>query len=329
MLKKVLSLFMASFFAIVLFELFLRYSPYSYGISPVVYDKDLGMWHKKNFSSTSKKECYNTRYYFDKNGLVKNAYEFDENKEDILVFGDSYIEALMVQNENVIHNKLYSAYEGKYNFLNYGMSGSSVVQQFVTASKKVDFSRSKVLLQFIRIESDIYDVDPRQFNGSTRPKVMLDFEDLENFKVIEPKSRDYKEVLRDTLGSLELYVFIRKGVYFLKKKYGKSKKEKEAEKAIRDVSENWVQIKGAIWQLKKLLKEKGVSYKVLLYGKNRELTTVLKAFLEDKEIAYIDLLEVAKDRGLTIKGFTCDKHWSDQTHKNVAKLIKSVNLVEQ
>ena len=326
-MKKFFTFLLAGIFAIVLFELFLRFSPFSYGISPVVYDKDVGMWHKKNFSSVWVKECYQTKFYFDEDGLIQNAYNYDKNKKDILIFGDSYMEALMVKNENVMHNALYREFEGEYNFLNYGLSETSAVQQFIMMKAKVDFTNVKELVQFIRIESDIYDVDPKVFDATARPKAFLDFKDMEDYKVIPPKKQDMKEQFRDLLGNFELYVYLKKGIYFLKTKLKDEVVTGHNEEKKEDLSFNWLQIKGALYQTKKLLASHGVAYTIVLYGKDVALTKKLKEILEELDINYHDILALAKKEGFELEGFSCDSHWSDKTHKNVARLIKDKGII--
>jgi hypothetical protein len=327
-MKTIFTWGIAGIFALAFFEMFLRFSPFSLGISPVVYDKDIGMWHKKNFSSVWIKECYQTPFSFDEAGRVKNAYTYDATKKDILIFGDSYMEALMVKNKNIMHNALYREFEGKYNFLNYGLSETSAVQQLIMMKSRVDFSHVKSLLQFIRIESDIYDVDPNVFDATARPKAFLEFSDLDHYRVIPPKKQDLKEQFRDILGNFELYVFLKKGIYFLKHQLEDAKEHTDKEKKSEDLSFNWLQIEGAIYQTKKLLESYGVSYTVLLYGKDEALTKVLKAFLKEQNIDYHDIYALSKEEGFGLDGFSCDSHWRDQTHLNVAKLIKDKKIVE-
>ncbi len=330
MLKKIGLFLFAGFSALVFFELFLRFSPYSLGISAAVYDKDLGFWHKKNFSSISKKKCYETQYYFDSDGLIKNDYIYDATKQDILILGDSYIEALMVKNPHIIHNALYRQYAGKYNFVNYGLSGTSMVQQFIILQSKAQAQLSHVhtVLQFIRIERDIDDVNPEASNGSIRPKVFLDFTDLEHFRVVAPKPYTIKEKIRDFLGNFELYVFVQKGLHLLRKKLRKNKQLVVKDVEIKDLEDNWLQVKGALWQTKRLLQKKGISYKIILYGKDVALTQTLTDFLQEKDFEYYDLLALAKQEKLSVSGFTCDKHWSDQTHLNVAKIIHHNHILD-
>ncbi len=326
-MKKFFTFLLAGIFAVVFFELFLRFSPFSYGISPVVYDKDVGMWHKKNFSSVWIKPCYQTRFYFDEKGLVKNAYAYDKKKKDILIFGDSYMEALMVKNENVMHNALYREYEGKYNFLNYGLSDTSAVQQLIMMGTKVDYANVKEIVQFIRIESDIYDVDPKRMDDTARPLVFLDFKDLENYTVLAPRKQDFKEKFRDILGNFELYVYLKKSIFFLKQKLLSTEQRTQIKKKEDDLSYNWLQMKGAIYQTKKLLEKKGVGYTILLYGKDIALNKRLTTFLDEQDITYHDILSLAKKEGFELSGFPCDSHWRDETHLNVAKLIRKEGLL--
>jgi hypothetical protein len=327
-MKKLFIFFIAAIVAVALFELFLRFSPFSYGISPVVYDKDIGMWHKKNFSSLWIKPCYRTPFYFDEKGLIKNSYLYNKNKKDILIFGDSYMEALMVQNEHIMHNALYQAYEGKYNFLNYGLSETSAMQQFIMMKKKVDFSNVKAVVQFIRIESDIYDVNPDTFDDTTaRPKVFLAFKNLEDYQLIPPKAENIKEKFRDILGNFELYVFLKKGIYYLKEKLYTKSKVAVQKSSKEDLSYNWLQMKGSLYQTKQFLASKGVSYIVMLYGKDITLNQELIAFLKAEGITYHDIWELAQKEGFALEGFSCDSHWSDKTHQNVANLIKKEGLL--
>ena len=51
--------------SIIAYEFFLKFSPFSFGLSPVAYDQDVGMWHKLNFSSYHVSECGRTKYFFD------------------------------------------------------------------------------------------------------------------------------------------------------------------------------------------------------------------------------------------------------------------------
>ncbi len=329
MIKKVLVVLVALFLSVVLFELFLRYSPFSYGLSPVVYDKDIGMWHKKNFSSNAIRECYNTEYYFDKNGLVRLNYNYNENKKDVLIFGDSFIEANWVKNENIIHNVLWRAYRGSYNFINYGLSGTSPTQQFVILTKKAKLDNVKTVLQIISIDNDIYDVDPHNAKMMARPKVNMKFLSLEDFIVVLPREQNLKDKIMDIIGNFQLYVPIKKVIYIIKNtinevmQKNKNKREKVHEAKIEDLSNNWLQIEGAIYQTKKFLDTKNIHYKILINSNKDENIDHLSNILNTYSISFLDL------RDINLSTFSCDRHWDDLAHQNIAKLLYKSDFIKK
>ena len=75
-MKKVFIFILVGFASVILFELFLRFSPFTNGITPMTYDKEIGMWHKKNFANYIIDDCYKTKYFFDEEGRIKNNYEY-------------------------------------------------------------------------------------------------------------------------------------------------------------------------------------------------------------------------------------------------------------
>ena len=93
-LKTILIIFISSSFALISFELFLRFSPFEYGTSPVEYDKEIGMWHKKNYEGSAISDCYNTRYIFNEEGLPSSIYDYDTSKRDVILLGASFIEGV-------------------------------------------------------------------------------------------------------------------------------------------------------------------------------------------------------------------------------------------
>ena len=256
MFKNFLIIISSVVLAFVLFEFFLRYSPFTLGAEPIKYDKDLGLWHKKNFSSRWLQGCYDTEFFFDDKGFVKNAYEYQKDKKDIILLGDSYIEALMVENKNIIHNALYKLYNGKYNFLNHAMAATSPVQQLVILQKKSNLENVKKVIHFVNMDKDIYESDSVGYDKTTmNPTVFLDFSDFENYKIIPPRDSTKKDEIKAYLSRFEIYSLLtRIRAYIKNKKNEKEVKHSGQEsKKVEDLSHNWLQIKGAIYQIKKLL----------------------------------------------------------------------------
>ncbi len=328
-MKKIALFLIAGVVATVLFELFLRYSPFGYGVSPAVYDKALGQWHKKNFSSIEKGACFQTRYYLDAHGLVKNSYTYDSTKPDVILLGDSYLENFKVKNQNLMHNVLHKLYNGKYNFLNYGYSGTSAVQQYMILKTKADLRHTKAVIQFVKPETDIFEVDPKNFDDTMRPKVFLDFQDLDHFMIIPPKPYSAKERIRDLLGNLELYTFARKGIYVLRQKISSDANSSTPYKVRKgaDFTKNWLQLDGALYQTAKLLQKRHIDYRIIIAGSDATYKNKLKKFLTKQHIAFYDLREMAAKHRMKIESFPCDKHWNDNTHQTIAKLIRLEGIV--
>lgn len=324
MLKKVLIFIFAVILSIVFFEIFLRFSPFEYGLSPVEYDSKIGMWHKKNYSNYAIKECYKTKYIFDKDGLPKNKFAYNEHVKDVAILGDSYIEALMVKNENIIHNALSKEFANKYNFLNYGLSGSSPTQQFIILKEKVNLNRLKYITQFIFLEGDLMDVDSKNLGLLNRPKVFVEFSSLDNYKILYPRAKNIYDKIGDFLGNFQLYPYIKKALYFIKDTLisKKSVTNKDKEDNI-NLSKNWLYLKGAIYQINNLAKKYNIIYNIIIVSENNKNIQIMKDFLNKNSIEYLIFDE---NINFELNGFTCDSHWNDQTHINIAKFLRKINF---
>lgn len=311
------------------FEFFLRYSPFTLGAVPIRYDKDLGLWHKKNFSSRWLQGCYDTEYFFDNKGFIKNAYEYQKDKKDIILIGDSYIEALMVNNKNIVHNSLYKLYNGKYNFLNHAMAATSPIQQLVILQKKTDLDNVKKVIHFVNMDKDIYECDSVGYDkDSMNPTVFLNFSDLNNYKIIPPREGTKKDEVKTTLSNFDFYSLLTKiKVYIKNKKAGVKDGKEDKHKEGENLSHNWLQVKGALYQIQKLLKSKNIDYTIIVYGKNRTLKDKLTTFLTEQKIDFYDLYYLMNKYKLPLEGYSCDKHWNDKSHQNIAKVIKAEHII--
>lgn len=334
MIKKITIGILAFILSLVSFEIFLTYSPFFLGASPAIYDKQIGMWHKKNFENYTIKECYKTKYIFDENRLPKSIFNYDKSKEDVILLGDSFIEAVMVKNENIIHNSLAKEFDGKYNFLNYGLSASSPTQQFVILKEKVELSNTKYVIQFIGLEGDLMDVDKKNLGSLARPKVYVEFEDLNHYKIIPPRSKTMYDTVGDLLGNYQMYFFIKRALYYIKDNIISKKKTIKEQDNISnkdmDMTKNWLYLKGAIHQIKEIIKKNNANteYKVIITSDSIKNQLIMKKFLDNEHIEYIFLKDLAKKMNLDLESFKCDKHWNDLTHQNIAKIIKSIELIK-
>jgi len=334
MLKRIIIVLFSLVLALISFEFFLRYSPFEYGVSPVEYDKDVGMWHKKEFEGYTIKECYKTKFIFDKKGLPKNIYKYDKTKKDVIILGDSYIEAIMVKNENIIHNSLSKEFNQKYNFMNYGLSGTGPAQQFVILTNKVNLKNTKYIIHFINLESDLEDVDSKNLNSLARPKVYVEFHSLNNYRIIPPRAKNFYDIVMDLLGNYQIYFFIKKSLYYLKNnilsKNNKFVKKSIDEKIKNNLNKNWLYLKGAIYQINKYIKsiDRNIKYKIIIISENEKNKAILKNFLIKENIEFMFLNDIAKSMNIKLKSFKCDAHWNDETHQNIAKIIRNTNFLK-
>jgi hypothetical protein len=330
-LIKIIFLFIAS---ISIYEVFLQNSPFANGITPMVYDAQIGMWHKRNFSNYIIKDCFKNQYFFDELGRVKNNYKYDLDKRDIVIIGDSQIEALGVDNKSVIHNSLFEEIDGKFNVLNYGLAGTGPSQQLIILKNKVELKNIDTLVQLVFLENDLNDGDPNNLEGVNRPKVYLEFEDYSNYKIIMPKSYDFKERLRDFIGKFEVYVYLKKTFYYYKNLFSNNEVTSGATESIKqpfipNVTHKWKQLEGAIYQTKQLAERNNFNYIVLFYSTFEkqgfsDFRIQFERFLNENNINNLNILPflVSLEKKQPL-GFSCDPHWNKSTHQSLAKYLSS------
>jgi hypothetical protein len=332
--KQFIIILISSIFALIFFEFFLKYSPFEYGISAAEYDKTIGMWHKRNFENYIVEPCYKTKYNYDAEGLPKSIVPYDKNKKDVIILGDSFIEARMVKNENIIHNALAKEFNYKYNFKNYGLFGSGPTQQFIILKNKVDLNNSKYVIEFIELEGDLLDVDSQNLGSLSRPKVFVEFDDLEHYKIIPPRTKTLYDTISDKLSYYQLYPFIKRSIYALKNTLSNKKDDSPVEKEDilenMDLSKNWVYLKGAIYQMNKYIKSVNptIQYTIIVRTESLKNRAIIEEFLHKYHIDFIFLNEVAEKMNIKLEGFSCDDHWNDKTHQNVAKIIKEAGVIK-
>jgi len=335
-MKFILIIIFSFILSIILFEFFLKLSPFSFGVTPMVYDKDIGMWHKKNYSNYLISDCYKNKYFFDSSGRVKNNYKYDDTKKDIIIIGDSKIEGLQVENQSVVHNALYREIQGQYNVLNYGLAGTGPAQHLEILKNKVDLTNTKTLLHFVFLENDLNDSDPNNLDGVNRPKVYLDFKDNMTFDVIKPKKYDFKEKLRDFIGNFEIYVYLKKTFYYYKtiffdtRQAETSNKDRKMHYTISNEKFKFKQLQGAIYQINKLALDYDFSYHIFFFSSFEkkgfnDYKNKLISFLSDININNINILPYLNDlEKKHALDFSCDPHWNKKTHQDLAKYLNKL-----
>ena len=239
----------------------------------------------------------------------------------------------MVKNENIIHNSLAKEFNNKYNFMNYGLSGSSPTQQFVILKEKINLENTKYVIQFIGLEGDLMDVDSKNLSSLSRPKVYVEFDTLDEYRIIPPRAKTLYDSIGDLLGNNQIYFFIKKSLYYLRDNV-LTKKDNSIKKPIRkkeqkDFTKNWLYLKGAIHQINEHIKStnENIKYQIIINSDNEKNKMILKRFLDTENIDFICLNNTAKSMNIELKSFKCDGHWNDETHINIAKIIKTTAFI--
>ena len=332
-MKKVFIFFMLVGVSFVFFELFLRFSPFTLGVSPVEYDQDIGMWHKKNFSNYIVKECYKTKFSFDQYGRMQNNYPYSNEKKDIILIGDSQIEALMVDNASIMHNSLYRHLGHQFNVLNYALSGTGPSQHLRIMQTKVDLHNIHHLIHFVFLENDLNDGDPASFDGTNRPKVYMQFEDLSKSHIIPPRPYDTKEKVRDFIAQFELYIYLKKTFYYYQSLWRNTPSiiidAQDEAPQFQNLDYKWKQLQGSIYQMNQLAVQHKFRYTVIFISTldeqgNIKLRQQLEDFLHQENIQGINLLPFIEQLQVTDGAkidFECDGHWNGQTHTKIARYL--------
>jgi len=334
---KIMKVSFALILSIIAYEFFLKFSPFSFGLSPVAYDQDVGMWHKLNFSSYHVSECGRTKYFFDDVGRVKNKFSYDKQKKDLVLIGDSQVEALMVKNGNIMHNILGERVNNKFNILNYGLSGTGPSQQLSILSSKVDLDNAYAVIQFVSIENDLNDSDPYLLSGTLhRPKVYYSFSTLDDYLIIPPSQLGKSEMVREFVANFEWYPYLKKTYYHYKHLLVRAFFYKQEVEKTHDAGGNdsdvgnknqWMNLMGAIYQTNKVLSGNGVEYYLMLYSekenKDNDKFNINKLgeFLDNNQIKYGSVNKVLSGYEVVEIYNQCDGHWNEVAHAAIAEWI--------
>jgi hypothetical protein len=164
--------------------------------------------------------------------------------------------------------------------------------------------------------------------------VYIEFDSFDKYKIIPPRAKIFYDRVQDFLGNYQIYFFIKKFIYYLKDNISSKKNNKvknvSAKKVDNDYNKKWLYLKGSIHQINKYIKlvNKNIKYQIIIISKSEKNKMILKKFLDEENIKFIFLDDVAKSMNIELKGFICDTHWNDDTHKNIAKLIKNIGFIK-
>lgn len=318
--------------SIIAFELVLRFSLHSGGQASAIYDSQIGYWHKSNFTSQHTRNCYNTEYSFGEYGEIKPHTPYSPDKQKITILGNSYIEAAMVDNKNVLHNALSKSLNSEYDVLNFGLYGSNLFHQALIYLHKVPQYNEKHVFHFVNFIQAL-DYDAKKASPLSRQLVEGTFK---NGKIIPQIQRDYNaiEKVRDSLGYTEFYEHTLTSIAhiksFLEEKKPKFHEKQDAELDTiimkKDRSpQKWNQLKSGIKFLHHEAQTRGSQYVAVVYSGNAfrktNLVSKFTSWLKQEQIPYIDLDDEIKTFNFIQYGYTCDFHWNDDVHQAIGKVL--------
>jgi len=319
--------------SIVVFELTLRFSLLSGGQASAVYDEKIGYWHKSNFTSQHTRDCYNVEYKFGEYGEISPQQPYNDELPNITLLGNSYLEAAMVENENIIHNSLYKKLNGKYNVLNFGLYGSNIFNQALIYQHKVPDYKEAYVMQFVNF---IQALDYKQKESSPLSRQLVEGS-FEQGKTVAKITREFNtiELIRDILGYTEFYEHALTSIATIKS-LRTSKKPQESKTKTKTVEpliiikrnrsqKQWQQLKSGIRYMQTQALNKGSEYIAIVYSGNAFKKTNLVGdfinWLENEEIKYINLDEEITKYSIENYGFSCDFHWNDEVHQTIGTIL--------
>jgi len=323
--------------SILVFELILRFSLLSGGQASAVYDEKVGYWHKSNFTSQHTRDCYNVEYSFGEYGEISPQQPYNDELPNITLLGNSYLEAAMVENGNIIHNALYKELDGKYNVLNFGLYGTNIFHQALIYQYKVPNYNEAYVMQFVNFIQAL-DYKPLEAPVLSRQLVQGSFE---KNKIVPAVVRDFNsfELFRDVLGYTEFYEHVLTTIatvynFDFKNKVKKTDnvEDKEVEKPLFIIKKQrsekqWQQLKAGIRFMQKQADERGSEYIAIVYSGNDFIKTNLVgdfiSWLENEGITYVDLDQKISNYSFDNYGFSCDPHWNNEVHQVVGTILSN------
>lgn len=115
-----------------------------------------GSWHFPNNEVHHQSDCFDATYSTNSIGL--KADEIDNNRPNIVLLGDSYLEGYGTSNEETIAHFLDSTFNEQYNFLPFGSSGGfGTVNEYALYENFAKYYQPELVVLFWLNYNDLYD----------------------------------------------------------------------------------------------------------------------------------------------------------------------------
>ena len=333
-----------------LFEAHLRMPPFRVGVSPVVYDPVLGYWHKPGYQGQSFSACYEVPYSFDGAGLRPARSELPGKPlsgKKAIIIGDSQVEAVMVQDDQVLHQRLQARLGDRIEVLNYGLAGSGADLQYLILKDRGQLAEIGWVVQLVSLDSDVYEADPRNDKPGQRPRARLMFDDpadLDHYRLIPPAPYTRAERFRDVFANFQLYSYSRAALVPLRRLVRTLRQAMAPARATAATSAPaaepvpaiptpsaatgpselaWTNLVGAVRLNRQLVEASGARYLPLVWSRDPTL------FREwQRRTAPLGIEGLALGPALAAAGadldqlsFSCDHHFTAATHDRIAAVL--------
>ena len=139
-------------------ELLLRFTPNPWVKSTFEYKwhQKLGYWPAPNQNAIEEMECFSTRVSTNSHGMRDLPRKFEKDGFRVAMFGDSYLEARQVNDDEVVNRLLESRFPS-IDFLNFGVSGYGPGQEWIAYQQIARSFQPDLVVLLIWPPNDISD----------------------------------------------------------------------------------------------------------------------------------------------------------------------------
>ncbi|MFC2188360.1 hypothetical protein ACFCT7_13675 [Fulvivirgaceae bacterium LMO-SS25] len=180
---------------------------------PYLYDNEYWkVWHYPNTTITHQRDCFEVTYQTNSLGL--RGDEIDENKPNIALLGDSFIEGYGVNNHETAVEILDSLVED-YNVLNFGTSGGfGTVHQVAQYENFARHLNPDIVVLFFLNYNDLYDNALAISEGLLNKDTEFTYPIAKDFEIVREgiKSQTSGEFIPNTIQGLYVAGAIDKGI---------------------------------------------------------------------------------------------------------------------
>jgi hypothetical protein len=254
-----------------------------------------------------------------------------------ILLGDSQVEAVMVADEQVMHQRLQAHLGDRIEVLNYGLAGSGADLQHLVLRHLADLDQVGWVVQLVNLDSDVYEANPNNDKPGQRPRARLLFDDpadLDQFRHIPPTPFTRMEQFREVFSGFQLYSYARAALLPVRQllRLVRQTLKGAAPPPVADAARparigpselSWTNLIGAIRQNQKLVTAGGARYLALVWNRDPHLLAQWQRRTAPLGLQTLDLAPALAASGVdpAAVSFPCDHHFTAATHDAIAKVL--------